>query len=271
MPLHHNNQDGTFTEVTGKAGMCIVGTGMGVAVGDYDNDGWLDLYVTNTGRNFLWQNQKDGTFRNVEVAAGVADTTSLGWGTAFVDYDNDGWLDLYVVNGDVFANDTNRPNVGQVRVDRLYRNLENGTFAETARLEGVSGDNPKAALALVDFDKNGGMDIFVLASYLQGTENGTKHHLYRNVSVKGHWLQVQLRASKGSPLAIGARVTVRANGTTQMRDVSAGGSFVSEHELPLHFGLGSAKKADVQVMWPNGTWSEIKDVAADQLLTIKQP
>jgi enediyne biosynthesis protein E4 len=270
-PLYLNNKDGTFTEVTQKARMCKIGTGMGVAVGDYDGNGWLDLYVTNTGRNFLWKNNGDGTFSSVEVATGLDDPNSLGWGTAFFDYDNDGDLDLYTVNGDiagVSARDISTPLVGKVRRDRLYENLGGERFAEVAVDEGILGDDPKEALALADFDRNGGLDVFVMASYLQ---REPKHRFYSNLGSGNHWLELKLIASKGTPLAIGARIALTSEGKTQLREISAGGSFISQHDLVAHFGLGGAKKAAVKIRWPDGTEQELEDVAADRLLEVRQP
>jgi enediyne biosynthesis protein E4 len=268
-PLYLNNKDGTFTEVTEKARMCKIGTGMGVAVGDYDGNGWLDLYVTNTGRNFLWRNNGDSTFTSAEVPAGVDDPNSLGWGTAFLDFDNDGDLDLYVVNGDIAGvSAAATPQVGKVRRDRFYANLGNGMFAEMAEDEGILGDDPKEAAGVSDYDRNGTLDMFVMASFLQ---KNPKHRFYVNEGSGGHWLELKLTASKGTPLAIGARITLTAGGATQIREIAAGGSFVSQHDLVAHFGLGDATKADAKIRWPDGTEQELKNIAADQLLEVRQP
>lgn len=184
-PLYKNNGDGTFTEVTRQAGLCRLGTGMGVTVGDYDNDGYLDIYVTNTGAKYLWHNKGNGTFEDVGAKVGVADPLSIGWGANFFDYDNDGNLDLYVVNGNVSHNEPLwDPNLGKDKTDRLYRNNGNGSFTDVAKQVGILGNDPKEAAAFADFNNDGFIDMYVASSEFVSPRD----RLYQNHPNGNHWI-----------------------------------------------------------------------------------
>lgn len=266
-PLYKNNGNGTFKNVTVEAGLCKWGTGMGVTAGDYDNDGDLDIYVTNVGQNYFWENNDNGTFSENSKISGVDDRSSLGWGTGFFDYDNDGSLDLYVVNGDVVG-DAYRPEVGKIRIDKLYHNTGNKKFISVAESEGISGDDPKEAVAFGDYDNNGFVDLFTVTSR---KEKESKSRLYQNSDNKNHWLTLKLVGTKSNRDAVGAKIFVIAGGVKQMRQVISGSSYLSQDSLWPTFGVGINKKIDeVKIIWPSGTIQSLLNVDVDQLITVKE-
>lgn len=269
-PLYRNNGDGTFTEVTKEAGLCRQGHGMGVTVGDYDNDGNLDIYVTNTGVNFLWHNNGDGTFSEVGAELGVADPRTLGWGAGFFDYNNDGNLDLYAVNGWVPVPPRGYidPEIGKLKVDKLYKNNGDGTFVQVASDEGIYGDYSKEAAAFGDYDNDGFTDVFVATSYYI---SDIRHHLYKNQGNKNHWITIALIGTKSNRDSIGARITLTVNGKKQMREIIAGSSFIAENSLWQTFGLGKTNKVDeIAIRWPSGMKKILKNVEVNQKLIIAE-
>lgn len=271
-PLYRNNGDGTFADVTEEAGLCTLGTGMGVAVGDYDNDGDLDLYVTNTGKNYLWHNNGDGTFKEVAEEAGVADT-GQGWGTGFFDYDNDGYLDLYVVNGGyVIDGSSNRParylpGVKQNDFDELFRNNGDGTFTALTKQAGISGNDAKKGAAFGDYNNDGFVDVYVTTF----DPDLAEHRLYTNRTTRNHWLSVELAGTKSHRNAIGARITLKTGGLSQIREITAGDSFLSQSSFVQTFGLAKHTTADMlEVAWPSGIKTQLLNVAADQKITLTE-
>lgn len=268
-PLYKNNGDGTFTNVTAEAGMCKPGTGMGVSIGDYDNDSDFDIYVTNVGGNFLWENQGNGRFLENAYAVGVGDKTSLGWGTGFFDYDNDGYLDLYVVNGDVMGGNST-PEIGKVRIDRLYHNLGNKKFVSVAESEGITGDDPKEGATFGDYDGNGFEDILVLTGR---KEHEANFRLYKNLGNNNHWVTLKLVGTKSNKDAVGAKITLISDDMVQMRQVVSGSSFLSQNSLWQTFGLGKNKKInEIKIVWPSGRVQILKDVKTiDQKITVLEP
>jgi hypothetical protein len=263
--LYHNNGDGTFTRVTNTA--VHLGTDTwsdgcpGGAWGDYDNDGFQDLFATgNDGTSDrLYHNNGDGTFSVVTNIARPGGTFSIGgsWG----DYDNDGYLDLLIRTGDGH--------------NRVYHNNGNGTF--TAITQGpIVTDNFAGRSCWtadwVDYDNDGFLDLFVTAS----ADNGSTatNLLYHNTGNSNAWLEVKLVGTVANRSAIGAKVHVHATigGKTfwQMREVRAGGAYGGS--LISHFGLGDATNADiVRIEWPSGLVQEFQNVAAKQILTYTEP
>ena len=267
-PLYRNNGDGTFTDVTYKAGLCLVGSGMGVTAGDYDNDGDMDIYMTNVGKNYLWRNNGDATFTELSQEAGVADEDSLGWGTGFLDYDNDGNLDLYSVNGRVRQEVTGRPLMGNIRLDKLYRNNGDGTFTEVALDEGIYGNDPKEAVAFGDYNNDGFIDMLVVSSYL---ETKALHRLYQNQGNNNHWITIQLMGTKSNRDGVGARITVTTQGKSQIREVVSGSSFVSQNSLWQTFGLESSSTVDtIEIRWPSGIVQTLKNTKVNQKIVITE-
>ncbi|MCH7883576.1 CRTAC1 family protein [Patescibacteria group bacterium] len=264
-PLYRNNGDGTFNDVTEEAGLCKLGTGMGVTVGDYDNNGYLDIYVTNHGKNYLWQNKGDGTFLEVAEKVGVADR-GMGWGTAFFDYDNDGDLDLYVVNGTQNPAQFNKPGVKQNDLDELFQNNGDGTFTKITNEAGIYGNQPKAAAAFADYNNDGFIDIFV-----RGRRNNDEGRLYQNKKNRNNWLTLQLIGTKSNRDGVGARIIIKSGATSQIREVTSGDSYLAQNGLWQTFGLGSTSIVDtVEIIWPSGIKQKLHNIKVNQKMVITE-
>jgi hypothetical protein len=246
---------------------------MGVALGAYDNTGRPSLFVTNfseeynafykpDGDRFL-----DGSFITKTAPASLP---YVGWGTEFLDYDNDALLDLIVVNGHVYPQmDQARrgASAGYRQRRLLYHNRGDGTFDEVAAQYGpvLTEERVSRGLAIGDLDNDGRVDVVI--NDLDGSPQVLKNVL----SPTGHWLIVAAKGRSPNTDAIGAVITVRANGVTQTRYVRSGTSYISQSEMRQHFGLGTATTVEsVDVRWPDGTHAIRRDVAANQLLTIAQ-
>jgi cytochrome c peroxidase len=251
-----------FTQVAKAAGADAQLFGMGLAVGDYDNDGDNDYYFSNVGPMALLQNQGDGTFVDVAEAAGVRSATSIGWGTVFLDYDNDGWRDLYLAVADT-------TNHRDIAANPLFHNNGDGTFTAVPCNNEASDVRPSMGVAYADYDRDGWVDL-VVGNMDEG------YRLYRNqtsASVGNHWLALDLTgAGHVNRDAVGARVYVTtADGNRQMQDVINGSSLGGGSELVLYFGLGTAKRAAVTVRWPDGTEQRFGQVAGDTRYHLDYP
>ena len=251
--LYQNNGDGTFKDVSQKAKVDDPGDPSCATVGDYDNDGYLDIYVVNFFKpNALYRNQGDGKFEDVAKKAGI-DFEGMGMSASFVDYDNDGYLDIYVVN--------KGPNL-------LYRNNGDGTFSDVAKGAGVISEQGGTTCAFGDYDKDGDLDLYVANSGPPGSPKGEPNQLYRNNGSENNWLHVDVRSKYGHVDAIGARVEVIAGNLRQIAEVS-GGLGILQNSLPLEFGLGKASSVDsVKVYWPDGTIWIVENEQVNQTLTI---
>jgi hypothetical protein len=282
--LFLNNGDGTFREVTEKATGWDTKKGMNVDVADYDNDGWLDIYVTNITDeymkecNMLWHNNQDGTFTDVAKETGTCET-GWGWAAKFADLDNDGWQDLFVVNGlrsagkesyvplilpvittpGLDITDINSwPDIGNrswsgYQKKKLFRNLGNGAFKNIAREAGVENDLDGRGIAVVDLDNDGRLDLVQ-------TNADQPVLLYHNVTAKpGNWIELKLIGTKSNRDAIGARVRIQAGGLTQIREVDGGNGYAGQSTRRVHFGLGKAANIDsLQIRWPSGTTENVQ-------------
>jgi cytochrome c peroxidase len=251
-----------FTQVAAAAGADSKLFGMGLAVGDYDNDGDLDYYYSNVGPMELLRNNGDGTFAEVAEPAGVQAPQSIGWGAVFFDYDNDGWRDLYLAVADT----TNHRDIG---ANRLFRNNADGTFTVVACDNGASDVRMSLGVAYADYDRDGWVDL-VVGNLDEG------YRLYRNQvgqSAGNHWLALELvGAGPVNRDAVGARVYLKTpDGVTQMQDVINGSSLGAGNELALYFGLGQAKRADLTIRWPDGAQQVFKNVAANQRYRLRYP
>ena len=339
--LYHNNGDGTFTDVSEKAGMWdTIGTyGLSVVVADLDDDGWPDIYVANdsTAATF-YQNQKNGTFKDVAIESGIAyspdgkpqagmgvavgdfnrdglldivktnfagDTDSLyqnlgdgtfedhtylsglgintrylGWGVAFIDLDNDGWLDIFISNGHVYPEvDGSHLDARYAEHKYVYRNLRNGQFEDVTNQAGpgMTAAVPARGCAMGDYDNDGDMDIVV------NCVNAIPQLLRCDSTIPRNWIKIRVVGKKSNRTGIGARITVTA--TTAPQDVSglckqpmrqieevrSGGSYYSQNDLRIHFGLDQAVKADsVEIAWPSGAKDVLHDLAANHLYVIEE-
>ncbi len=328
--LYHNRGDGTFEEVSARAGVhdSEGRFGLGVVWGDYDNDGWPDLFVANdAGANYLYHNNHNGTFTDVAMLAGVAlsgagleqgnmgvdfgdyshsgrfdiiDTTfadqpktlyhNLGregfddasrtaqvaqaslpyvaWGTGFVDFDNDGWPDIFIANGHVY------PQVDTIKEGARYRqplflhmNKHDGTFEDGSAAAGLA-DIPLASrrgVAFGDIWNDGAIDALIL-------NVGEPPTLLRNHLTNGnHWVEFKLEGTKSNRAAIGARLTIRTGKLVQFNEVRGGGSYLSQNDFRLHFGLAANTRIDsVEVSWPSGLVEQFSFPAVNQIYSIQE-
>jgi hypothetical protein len=228
-------------------------SGMGASAADYDHSGHLSIFRTNFSdeRETLYRNRGEGQFEDATAAAGMAHNTRfVGWGCAFLDYDNDGWKDLILVNGHAFPEvDRRKFHVRYRERAIFYRNLKNGTFEDISERsgEGVLARHSARGLAVADIDNDGRIEILV------NHQNEAPALLRQNASVEGAWTSMLLVGTKSNRSAIGARILVTAGGVTQMDEVRSGGSYLSQSDFRLHFGLGTARRIDsVEVRWPDG-------------------
>ena len=316
--LYHNNGDGTFTEVSLQAGLSrLLGKGMGIAVADYDGDGLPDVFIANDNdRNMLIHNLGGGKMREVGMEAGVAyngdgrqisgmgadfrdfngdglpdilmtglhrETFELfrntgkgtfedasassgllnlsrpwnGWGCGLVDFDNDGWLDVFIACGGL---DTNEP-----QPNRVLRNV-GGRFVDVS--EGVGQDFRVSRLhrcvAFADFDNDGRIDAAV-------TSLNEPVELWMNRSPRRHWVQLKLKGTKSNASAVGAKVICRSGDRKQVAWVTNSVGFASASDLRVHFGLGEALQASLEIHWPSGIVQEMKDIASNQHIQIDEP
>ncbi|MEP6537065.1 MAG: CRTAC1 family protein [Bryobacteraceae bacterium] len=248
-----NNKDGTFSELGTETGVAFnehgyEQGGMGLAAGDFDNDGRLDLIKTNFTGDYpnLFRNLGKGIFEDVAMKAGLAvNPQYVAWGAGLVDFDNDGWLDLFQVNGHVFPELEKKPGGEPFKNPRLlYRNLGGGRFEDVSAMAGpgVAARESSRGAAFADFDNDGDMDVLIMN--MHGAPS-----LLRNDMTNGNgWLQVRLNG-----LAMGAVVTLEAGGRKQAQTVVSQTSFLSHNGRRLHFGLGTAKSVDrLMVAWPSG-------------------
>jgi hypothetical protein len=327
--LFRNNGDGTFTDVSKEAGIeKTPGTyGLGVLVADFDNDGWPDIYVANDSTSSaLYKNNRDGTFTDIGIEAGVAysadgkaqagmgvsaadydgdgrldivktnfagDTSSLyrnlgnhmfedqtfqaglgkntrflGWGAAFADFDNDGLPDILLANGHVYPEVGNTDTEAGYRQRKvLYRNAGRGRFEDVSLSSGpgISEMVPARGLAVGDFDNDGDLDVVV------NCVNDVPQLLRCDNRTGNKWLRVKLKGTVSNRSAIGARVICVTEQRRQIGEVRSGGSYLSQSDLRLHFGLGQATEAELEILWPSGKKQRLARVAANQALEIVEP
>ena len=273
--LYHNNKDGTFTEAGVLAGVAYnedgrEQSGMGAAAGDYDGDGLLDIVKTNFEQDTstLYHNHGDGTFDDATFHSGLGVNTSfVGWGTGFVDFDNDGWPDIFMANGHVYPEvDKGLKDTSYEQRKILYRNRRDGTF-EDVSLRGGPGIEVKRSSRGVAFG-----DLFNCgqANILVSNMNGAPTLLHNFMPYKQPSLTVQLLGKAPNRFAIGARVTVQAGTLRMIDEVRSGGSYLSQNDLRLRFGLGDAGKADrIEIRWPDGKVDVLTDVVGNQLVVVE--
>ena len=275
--LYINQGHGKFEEEALLRGVALnehgrALSGMGVAVADYAGEGRLSLFRSNFSDEMesLYHNRGDGNFDDVTLAAGMGrNTRFVGWGAGFFDFDNDGRPDLLLVNGHVF------PEVESLHIDIrykdraiLYRNLGGGAFEDVSEKAGpgIIERHSSRGAAFGDIDNDGSIEVLV------NNQNETPSLLKSAGPPPGHWLILKLEGTHSNRSAIGARVKVTAGGHTQFQAVQSGGSYLSQNDLRLHFGLGTAAIVDrIEVQWPAGTRQSIVRIAADRVVKIREP
>lgn len=269
--LYHNNGDGTFKEIGFVSGAALSADGaeqgcMGVAIGDYDHDGRFDIFVSNfvDDYNTLYHNDGRSAFTDVSYKANVATISMpiVGWGTHFLDYDNDGWGDLFVANGHVY------PQLQYYRQRKLlHRNNRNGTFTEVAASSGAPLMQERAGrgVAFGDLDNDGDVDMVV------NDLDGPPQLLRNDGGNANNFVMVKTIGVKSNRDGIGAKVKIVSGDLTQIGEVRSGASYISQSDLRLHFGLEKRTKIDlIEIRWPSGVVDKIANVNANQLLTIKE-
>ena len=278
--LYINKGDGTFEEVGYPSGVALnengrEQAGMGLAIGDYNNDGRVDFHITNFSddSNVLYHNDGEGNFTDVTFQAGLGEPTIpfLGWGTSFIDYDNDAWLDLFVVNGHVYpAVDSHQWGTSFAEQPLLFRNLGTGKFERVgaAPASGLASAWPSRGLAVADLDGDGRVDAVI-------NNIDAKPSILRNVTAPaGHWVKLRLVgdvAGKTPKDAIGSIVYLTTGKIRQRLDVISGAVYCSQNDLTLHVGLGAATKVDkLEVQWANGAVEAFEVPAIDKTITIVQ-
>lgn len=269
--LYHNKRNGTFEETGLETGVALsedgrAQAGMGSAAADYDGDGWPDLVKTNFIDDLpnLYRNERDKTFTETTVQAGLGKYTQfLGWGTAFVDYDNDGWQDIFMVNGHVYPG----LKASEFRQRRLlYRNDGAGKFSDVSVEAGaaVMEKNASRGLAVGDYDNDGRADLLI-------SNMNERLSLLRNTMSGGKSLTLKLVGQKANRSAIGAIARVTVGKRVLTGEVRSGSTFMSQSDFRLQFGLGAASKADaVEVQWPGGKLEKVGALAAGQIVTITE-
>ncbi|MEE3234259.1 MAG: CRTAC1 family protein [Candidatus Latescibacterota bacterium] len=268
------NNDGVFVDNALIQSVAYSGNGrpqagMGVAVGDYDNDGFFDLFVTNFAQdnNTLYDNSGKGFFSDVSGKAGLAASSRpfMGWGTFFFDADKDGWEDLFIANGHLMpAIDNAGVSLKYHQRNQLYHNTKNGTFVDISKQlgPGFQSEQVSRGAAFGDYDNDGDLDILI-------SNLDSKPSLLRNETKSNyHWVSIQLRSEGLNTDAIGAKIRVSDGVSSQIREVRTGTSFQAQNDIRQYFGLGTSTKINIEIMWPDGKQSEFKHVGVDRFLTI---
>ena len=256
--LYQNNKDGTFTDVAITAGVAYNSEGratasMGIASGDYDNDGVQDLFVTNFSLeiNSLFRNDNEGFYTMTTFEVGLADPSfsKLGFGTQFLDADNNGALDLFVANGHVWDNVSEiTPSLSYRQQCQIFRNTGTGQFIDQSETTGRFFKRAVVArgVAIGDYNNDGATDILITCC-------GGAPILLRNDSQTDNWVKIRLVGTESNRDAVGAKVWIRTDETTLFREVTCGGSYASGNERTLHFGIGTQKTIQsIKVKWQNG-------------------
>ncbi|TCK71647.1 VCBS repeat protein [Acidipila rosea] len=281
--LYMNQKDGTFKDMAIEAGAALSAeakpqAGMGVSIGDYNRDGNLDVVKTNFAgdTDSLYTNLGGANFEDRTYPGGLGvNTRLLGWGVGFFDMDNDGWLDILMSNGHVYPEvDLSKADLRYAEHKYLYRNLRNGRFEEVTDKggPGILENAPARGCAFGDYDNDGDIDIAV------NCINTIPQLLRCDSSLHRNWIKVKLVGVKSNRTGIGSRVTVTAKTMSdasrplvQIDELRSGGSYFSQNDLRMHFGLQDAKKVDsVQIRWLSGQVDELKDLDVNQLYVIQE-
>jgi len=274
--LYRNNRDGTFRETGVSAGAAldengVALSGMGVAVADYDGDGWLDIARTDFSEQVttLYRNYGNGAFEDASIKAGLGvNRKYLGFGLGFLDFDNDGWKDLFLANGHVYSQIANRKLHVSYRDPKvLYRNLRNGRFEDVSSKMGAAlrAENVARGCAFGDFDNDGDVDVII------NNLDGPPTLLRNDGGNKNNWIMIKCIGTKSNRSAIGTRVKVKCGDHSQIDEVMSGSSYYSQNDFRLHFGLGSAAKVDrVDLTWPSGVKETFPNLPVNRLIVVQE-
>jgi enediyne biosynthesis protein E4 len=274
--LYHNNGDGTFTDVAVTAGAAYnedgrEQAGMGSTIGDYDGDGRLDIFKTNFSddTSTLYRNNGNGTFDDVTFSADLGlYTRYLGWGTMFLDFDNDGWPDLLLVNGHVYP-EVDKQNLGSSYEEPriLYHNNGDKTFSDISAHAGpaITAVHAGRGLAVGDLWNDGRISAVI------SNMNAPPSLLVNQLRSPNHWIGINTVGTKSNRNGIGARVTVKAGARVMVDEVRSGSSYDSNSDMRIHFGLGTATKIDsIQIRWPSGLTERFEQLSIDSIHTLKE-
>jgi hypothetical protein len=270
-----NNGDGTFREEAVLRGVALSEdgleqAGMGVGVGDYNLDGHLDIFKTHFAddTNVLYRNDGRGNFMDATRAAAIGvETRFVGWGAGIVDLDNDGLPDIFMVTGNVYPEIERQLPAYPLRTPRLvFRNLGDGRFEELIDEAGpaIAAVHASRGCAFGDFDNDGDLDILIV------NLNEPPSLLRNDLKSPSHWLKVKLIGTTSNRSAIGARVIAKYGGRQQVQEVLSQSGFYSSNDRRLHFGLGAATRADLEIRWPTDARQVLRNVSADQILTVTE-
>jgi len=273
--FYRNDDPKGFTEIGLESGTGVSGDGseqgsMGIAIGDYLHSGRFSIFVTNFADeyNTLYRNNGNYDFMDVSLAANVAQSSRpyVGWGTGFFDIDNDGWLDLLVVNGHVYPQIDTLPSGARYRQPKLlHMNQGNGSFCDASQLAGTALSEPRVSrgAAFGDLDNDGQVDIVI------NDLDGPPMILRNEGDNANHWITLDLGTKSGNRLAIGAHVKIVTGDMVQTEEVRSGGSYLSQNDLRVHFGTGKYSKVDVvEIRWPSGNTEMIKGLVTDKFYSI---
>jgi hypothetical protein len=273
--LYRNNHDGTFTDIAVGRGAAYGPDGqqqgsMGVAAGDYDNDGRIDIVKTNfmDETSTLYHNEGDAYFDDQTYPSGLGvNTRFVGWGVSFIDIDQDGWKDIFMANGHIYPELAGAKTGEEFRQRKiLYWNLRNGAFRDMTSEGGAALLAPQVSrgVATGDLDGDGAPEILIV-------NMNEPPALLKNTGPKGNAVLVDLVGTKSNRSAIGARVLVTAGKLRQTDEVRSGGSYASHSDFRLHFGLGSATMVDrIEIRWPSGAVEKLSNVAAGQSIRVRE-
>ena len=253
--MYENNGFGFFYDVSLLTNLNVAGQGMGVDHGDVNNDGHLDIYVTNLGPNFLLLNNGNGSFGEIAIDAGVADETGMGWGCFFVDYDNDGWEDIYVINDSNFSPSTNK----------LYKNNGDTTFTLVSFGSTISSFYAGRGGTWGDFNHDGYPEIIVA--------NGQEFvgvQIFENLNLGNNWIGFEVEGTTDSKNAFGTRIQLTTENGVKIDEKTCGSSYASQSSHRIYFGLGQGEVSDIYIYWPDGSIGFIDSLEINQVHSIQQ-
>src|SRR5256885_1982657 len=247
------------------AAMCI-------SLGDYDNDGWLDLFISDfqQSSDHVFHNDGKGGFWDVSHQVHIVGPTYnvLSFGGGFFDYDNDGWLDLFIANGHVYEEvERVSPESHYKQINSLFHNDGNGKFTEVTKDAGDGFTKPFAGrgAAFADFDNDGNIDIVV------GNAGDPPLLLHNSGSSGNHFINFKVVGTKSNRDAMGARIKLVAGGISQIREIAGGGSYLSQSDLRAHFGLGAQSRIDsIEIIWSSGLRQSFKNIEADRFYNVEE-